>query len=103
MSEKKVFPKGISFFEPRAGAPTWVKGSVIISMRDLVDWVKANPDVLTEHEKYGKQLKLTVTEKGMHVDTWKPNAGKSQSNAQNAPKRETLSSQAESAESPLPF
>jgi hypothetical protein len=72
MAEAKIFPKGITFFEPRQNAPTWVKGSVIINMRELVDWVKANPDVLVEHEKYGKQLKLTVTEKGMQVDTWKP-------------------------------
>lgn len=73
MAETKIFPKGITFFEPRNNAPTWVKGSVIINMRELVDWVTANPSVLVEHEKYGNQLKLTVTEKGMQVDMWKPN------------------------------
>lgn len=76
MSEPKIYPKGISFFEPRAGAPSWVKGSVIIAPNELFTWLKANPNVLTEHEKYGKQLKLTVTEKGMQVDTWKPDASK---------------------------
>jgi hypothetical protein len=76
MSEQKIYPKGITFFEPRQGAPNWVKGSVIIAPRELFDWIKANPSVLTEHEKYGKQLKLTVTEKGMQVDTWQPTAGK---------------------------
>lgn len=74
MSETKVYPKGITFFEPRQGAPTWVKGSVIISPNELFAWLKANPNVLSEHEKYGKQLKLTVTEKGMQVDTWQPSA-----------------------------
>lgn len=75
MAETKIFPQGITFFAPREKAPTWVKGSVIINMRELVDWVTANPSVLVEHEKYGKQLKLTVTDKGMQVDTWKPTTG----------------------------
>lgn len=75
MAETKIFPQGITFFAPREKAPTWVKGSVIINMRELVDWVTSNPSVLVEHEKYGKQLKLTVTDKGMQVDTWKPTTG----------------------------
>ena len=72
MAEARVYPKGVAFFPPKAGAPTWVLGSVIITPRELFDWIKANPDVLADSEKYGKQLRLQVTDKGVSVDTWKP-------------------------------
>ena len=99
MSEKKQFPKGITFFAPREKAPIWVLGSVVINMRELVDWVAANPSVLVEHEKYGKQLKLTVTDKGMQVDTWKPTTG----HKDFQPKAETPKGQIPDQESGLPF
>jgi hypothetical protein len=34
--------------------------------------MQANKDLLVESEKYGKQFKFIVTDKGMQVDTWKP-------------------------------
>ena len=71
MSNTKIFPKGISFFPPKENAPTWVKGSLIITPRQLVEWLKENESVLVENEKYGKQLRLQVTDKGVQVDTWK--------------------------------
>ncbi len=72
MAETKIYPKGIVFFEPNPNAPAWVKGSIIINIKELSDWALKNPDVLTHSDKYGNQLKLTVTEKGLQVDTWKP-------------------------------
>ena len=72
MSNIKIYPKGISYFAPKENAPTWVKGSLIITPRQLVEWLKENESVLVENEKYGKQLRLQVTDKGVQVDTWKP-------------------------------
>jgi hypothetical protein len=73
MSENtKIYPKGISFFNPRQNAPSWVKGSVIITPNELFKWLKENESLLIENEKYGKQIKFQVTEKGMQVDTWQP-------------------------------
>jgi len=74
--KKAIYPKGVAFFKPREGAPEWVKGSLIISVKDFFDWANENADLLIHNEKYGKQLKLTLTEKGVQVDTWKP-AGQS--------------------------
>lgn len=76
MSNIKIFPKGISFFPPKENAPSWVKGSLIITPRQLVEWLKENESVLIESEKYGKQLRLQVTDKGVQVDTWKPGESK---------------------------
>jgi hypothetical protein len=72
MSEKKEYPKGISFFAPRENAPQWVKGSILINPNELVKWMEGNKQLLIESEKYGKQYKLQVTDKGLQVDTWKP-------------------------------
>jgi hypothetical protein len=72
MSETKIYPKGISFFAPRENAPQWVKGSILINPNELVKWMEGNKQLLVENEKYGKQYKLQVTDKGMQVDTWKP-------------------------------
>ena len=72
MAQDKIYPKGISFFQPRENAPTWVKGSIIITPNELFKWLKENESLLTENEKYGKQIKFQVTEKGLQVDTWQP-------------------------------
>lgn len=71
MVEQK-YPKGITFFTPRENAPTWVKGSLVISINQFKEWINSNQELLTEHEKYGKQIKLTITDKGLQVDTYKP-------------------------------
>jgi hypothetical protein len=78
MSEQKVYPKGISFFLPKENAPSWVQGSLIITPRQLFDWLKENESVLVESEKYGKQLRLQLTNKGVQVDTWKPKSNQNQ-------------------------
>lgn len=76
MNNTKIYPKGISFFPPKENAPSWVKGSLIITPRPLIEWLKENENVLVENEKYGKQLRLQVTDKGVQVDTWKPTESK---------------------------
>lgn len=78
MSKDKIYPKGVSFFSPKQGAPTWVKGNIVIQPNDLFQFLKDNPSLLVRHEKYGEQLKLTVTDNGVQVDTWKPEASKTQ-------------------------
>ena len=79
MSETKIYPKGIAFFAPRENAPQWVLGSVIISPDELTKWMEGNKQLLVESEKYGKQYKLQVTDKGLQVDTWKPSQEKKES------------------------
>lgn len=71
------FPKGISIFGPKPNAPEFVKGQVIITLNDLIQFCKDNPDLLTEY-KGNKQLKLQILEKkdktglNLVVDTYKP-------------------------------
>lgn len=76
MTERK-FPEGIRIFPPNDKAPSFVKGTVIITLNELVKFCKDNPDLLTEY-KGEKQLKLQLVErkdgKGLNltVDTYKP-------------------------------
>ena len=76
MSNTKIYPKGISYFAPRQGAPEFVKGDIILNMDELITWMKSNEQLSTTHEKYGKQFKLQVTDKGLSVNTWKPTESK---------------------------
>ena len=85
MSEKKIYPKGIMAFPPHEKAPSFVKGSIVITPRQLVDWIKENPALLMQY-KEEKQLRLQLTQGqdgklSLSVDTWKPNS-------QAAPKKE---------------
>lgn len=57
----KVFPEGVRVFKPRNGAPTYVKGSIVITPNDFVAWLKANPDLLSEY-KGKKQVSLDIME-----------------------------------------
>ena len=76
MSNTKIYPRGISYFAPRQGAPEFVKGDIILNMDELISWMKSNEQLSTTHEKYGKQFKLQVTDKGLSVNTWKPTESK---------------------------
>lgn len=76
MSNTKIYPKGISYFAPRQGAPEFVKGDIILNMDELISWMKCNEQLSTTHEKYGKQFKLQVTDKGLSVNTWKQTESK---------------------------
>ena len=72
-----IYPKGLRTFPPREKAPDFVKGSLIITPRELVDFIKDNPHLLTEYNG-NKQLRCNILEgdKGLYftVDTYKPDA-----------------------------
>lgn len=75
----KIYPKGISVFSPRQGAPDFVKGTVVITVADLMAWVNENKQHLSDYN--GKaQLKLDLLsgEKGLYVsvNTFKPTGTK---------------------------
>ena len=74
MSQEKIYPKGIICFYKHPKQPDFVVGSVVITPRELVDWLKENPSLLTDY-KGSKQLKLQVLRGGkglyMTVDTFK--------------------------------
>jgi hypothetical protein len=73
MANEKVYPKGIACFEKHQSAPDFVIGTVIITPRELVGWLKENDKYLTDY-KGAKQLKLQMLSgtKGpyMVVDTY---------------------------------
>jgi hypothetical protein len=73
MSEKtNVYPKGILFFKKKDTAPSWVIGELIITPNQLFEWIGDNADQLMKSDKYGNQLKLTITEKGLQVNKFEP-------------------------------
>ena len=73
----KKFPQGIRVFAPRENAPSFVKGQIIITPNDLFQWLKDNPDLLTDYQG-NKQLKISILERkdgggwNTVVDTCKP-------------------------------
>jgi hypothetical protein len=75
MSKEKIYPKGLITFKPHENAPDFVKGKLIITLKDLIQFCKDNPSLLKEY-KGKKQLPLVMTEGkfgiSFEVDTWKP-------------------------------
>ena len=71
------FPKGVRVFAPRENAPSFVKGQLIIQPNELFQWLKENPDLLTDYQG-NKQLKISILERkdgggwNTVVDTYKP-------------------------------
>lgn len=81
MANEKIYPKGVRVFAPHEKAPKWVKGTVLITLDDLVQFAKDNPLLLTEYA--GKQqlrLQLQEGQNGltMVVDTYKKEASQKQ-------------------------
>lgn len=70
MSEQNltIYPEGIRVFAPRPAAPEWVKGDIVITPNDLVAWLKANPQHLTDYQGK-KQIRLSLLEgkSGLYV------------------------------------
>ncbi len=70
-----VYAEGLRYFAPREGAPEFVKGSVIVSLKEFFDFVSAQKEHYSEY-KGSKQLKLNFLngKNGMYftVDTFKP-------------------------------
>lgn len=89
---EKVYPKGLRVFPPHANAPEFVKGTLMITPRELVDFCKERTDLLTDYNGQ-KQLKCQILDgdKGMYfvVDTWKPS--------------DTAQPKANDGSEPLPF
>jgi len=79
-----IYPKGIIIFKKNENAPDFVKGSMVITVNELVKFCKENADLLTEYNGQ-KQLKCQLLDgnNGLYlkVDTWKPNQQQNQSNA----------------------
>lgn len=75
MATETIYPKGVRIFAPHQNAPEFVKGQVIISLNELVQFCKDNPNLLSDYNGT-KQLKLNLLsgEKGLYsvVDTFKP-------------------------------
>ena len=84
MSAKvNVYPKGILFFKKKDTAPSWVIGELIITPNQLFEWISDNADQLNKSDKYGNQLKLTITEKGLQVNKYEPKQNVEKNNSQN--------------------
>lgn len=83
--DETIFPEGLIVFSPHKKAPDFVKATIILTPRKLVEWLKENEDLL-EESKYGKQLRMTLKEsKGgllyLQVDTYKRDAQNSEPEA----------------------
>lgn len=76
MSEQKVFPKGIVAFSPKESAPSFVKGAIIITVDELKKWLDGDGKQHQVDSRYGKQVKLQITEwqgkLNLSVDTYRP-------------------------------
>jgi len=75
MSET-IYPKGIRTFAKNEKSPDFVLGTVIISLKEFYDWIKDNPQLLTDYNG-ANQLKLQCLKKKdggitFTVDTYKP-------------------------------
>ena len=72
-----IYPKGVRVFGPKENAPSFIKGQIFITPSELIDWLKANPDLLNDYKGI-KQLRLTLMERkdgtglNVSVDTYKP-------------------------------
>ena len=75
MAQEKIYIKGFRTFPKSANAPDFVLGSLVIDMRELVEWVKEHPEYLSEY-KDKKQLKVQMLQGRESVnfvlDTFKP-------------------------------
>lgn len=72
----QILPKGLRFFNKKDSQPDFVIGSLVITLNELVQFAKDNPQLLSEYNGQ-KQLRLQVKrskEGNMYaeVDTWKP-------------------------------
>ena len=44
MSNDKEFPDGIMVFKPREGAPSFVKGAILLKKSELINWLNTKHD-----------------------------------------------------------
>jgi hypothetical protein len=72
----EILPEGLRFFNKKDNQPDFVIGSLVVTMNDLFEFCKKNPELVTEYQSK-KQLRLQIlkSQKGnlyAKVDTWKP-------------------------------
>jgi hypothetical protein len=74
-TKETIYAQGLRFFNPRETAPEFVKGEVIVNLKEFFDFVSTQKEHYTEYQG-NKQLKLNMLSgnKGMYftVDTFKP-------------------------------
>lgn len=77
MAADKVFAKGVMAFKPLPQAPAFVKGTIVITLDDLNNFVNGDgAQYLTDYNGK-KQIRLQITENksdgkySIAVDTWK--------------------------------
>jgi len=73
---KTTYVKGLRVFPPHESAPDFVKGTLLITVKDLIDFANENAEYLRDYNG-AKQLpcqilsgddgRLSIT-----LDTWKP-------------------------------
>lgn len=72
---EKIYPKGMVTFSPREGAPDFVLGQLVVTMRDFLEWSKTVQEHYREYNGK-KQLRFNILngEKGVYIqlDTYKP-------------------------------
>jgi hypothetical protein len=75
-TKEPIYVEGLRFFNPRETAPDFVKGEIIVNLKQFFDFVSTQKEHYTQYEG-NNQLKLSMkTGKsgGMYfeVDTFKP-------------------------------
>jgi hypothetical protein len=74
-----IYPKGLRGFAKHQNAPDFVLGTLIITPKELFDWIKENPQHLTEY-KDTKQIRIQILKSkkdgspSFQIDTWKKEA-----------------------------
>ena len=81
MSNEKIYPEGIITFPPNQNAPDFVKGKMIITLKDFFEWSKTQEQYFKEYNGQ-KQLAfdIKVGDKGLYfqLDTYKGGETKTQ-------------------------
>ena len=72
-----IYPKGIRTFKKHENAPDFVLGTVVITPKELREWLLGDGSQYLTEYKGEKQIRLqaTTTKDGslsLKVDTWKP-------------------------------
>jgi len=74
MSNEKIYVKGLRTFKPNEKAPDFVKGTLIISPNELMEFLRENEGMMTDY-KGTKQLRCQILDgnNGLYftVDTFK--------------------------------
>jgi len=84
MATDKIYPKGLRTFPAHEKAPAFVLGTLVVTPRELIDWITENPQYLKDYNDQ-KQLKLKILNgnKGIYfeVDTYEKGQTQPQNNS----------------------